>query len=110
MVLPEGSVVKGIHTAYEVNRGLDRKFTYLDTHGRPVVVLQRNNVGVEHNVAFIVNYTFSAVSLVRFSITESPALCCPSDNRETDMELFIRYIPQHAVSKMRNFYFHGGNF
>ena len=42
----------------------DKKYTYLDTGGRPVVVLTKSNVALEHNQPFIVDYTFSSISMV----------------------------------------------
>lgn len=65
VVLPEGAKPRGVQTAFEVDKGAGKKFTYLDTHGRPVILLHRTNIGIEHMVAYTVQYTFSTFSLVR---------------------------------------------
>lgn len=40
------------------------RFTYLDTTGRPVVVLHKKNVVPEHASKFSVDYSFSSTSLL----------------------------------------------
>jgi oligosaccharyltransferase complex subunit alpha (ribophorin I) len=40
-------------------------FTYLDTVGRPVLILKKKNVVPEHNQKFQVTYTFSSISLLQ---------------------------------------------
>ena len=64
MVLPEGSTLKGVNIPFLVEQSSDTKYTYLDTSGRPVVVVSKNNVVFEHNVGFTVDYSFSTISLV----------------------------------------------
>lgn len=65
-MLPEGSAVVGVEGAFTVgDTSVDRKFTYLDTSGRPVVVLRRRNLAFEQNLHFSVAYSFSTISLVR---------------------------------------------
>ncbi len=43
----------------------DKKSTYLDTVGRPVLVLTMHNVVPEHNKPFGVDYSFSAGAMMR---------------------------------------------
>lgn len=43
----------------------ERKYSYLDTSGRPVVVLRKKNVVLEHHQPVIIEYSFSTMSLVR---------------------------------------------
>jgi len=40
-------------------------YTYLDTSGRPVLILEKKNVVVEHNRLFQVTYRFSQLSLLQ---------------------------------------------
>ena len=65
VVLPEGSKVTGVGAPFDVDVSHDKKFTYLDTAGRPVVIVHKRNVGREHNQPFSVDYTFESISLVR---------------------------------------------
>lgn len=41
------------------------KFTYLDTIGRPVIVLSAENLVEQHIIDFQVNYTFNTVMLLQ---------------------------------------------
>lgn len=50
---------------FDVESSREKKFTYLDTSGRPVVVLRKKNVSYEHNQPFVVEYSFLTLSLVR---------------------------------------------
>lgn len=66
VVLPEGSTdIKPI-LPYDMEHSFDVKFTYLDTSGRPVLVLRRANVAVPELAAkFSVEYSFGAVHTLR---------------------------------------------
>jgi len=66
VILPEG--VKDIvaHPPFAVDsQGSDLHFTYLDTTGRPVLVLTKKNVVAEHNQFFQVTYHFSRLSMLQ---------------------------------------------
>eukprot|EP00898_Chlorokybus_atmophyticus_P004862 jgi/Chlat1/5377/Chrsp35S05296 len=65
IALPEGA--SGIHyeLPFAVSRSDDVKFSYLDTVGRPVLVLNKQNVVSEHNVKLKVVYKSSALSELR---------------------------------------------
>lgn len=65
VVLPEGSTVTKVKAPFFVEESSDTKYTYLDTDGRPVVVIKKKNVVFEHNVVFVVEYTFSTIHLLR---------------------------------------------
>ena len=78
MVLPEGSIIGNVEGSFEVEVSRDKKFSYLDTTGRPVVVLRKKNLSFEHHQPFIVDYSFYTLSLV------SP-LC--SGKSSADLEL-----------------------
>lgn len=48
-----------------VDQSWDKKFTYLDTAGRPVLVLKKSNVVPEHNKKFAVDYSFGFMGMIR---------------------------------------------
>lgn len=63
VVLPEGSSNLQVEIPFHVEQAQEEKFTYLDTVGRPVVVLKRKNVVAELNVQnFAVLYSFSPIA------------------------------------------------
>lgn len=64
-MLPEGSTLRGVNSPFQVDQRGDTKYTYLDTSGRPVVVVSKGNIVFEHNVGFTVDYSFSSISLVK---------------------------------------------
>ncbi|XP_074576549.1 dolichyl-diphosphooligosaccharide--protein glycosyltransferase subunit 1A [Curcuma longa] len=65
IVLPEGS--KGIIAAvpFPAKQAEEIKYSHLDIVGRPVLVLEKNNVVPEDNIYFQVYYQFSKISLLR---------------------------------------------
>ena len=63
-MLPEGSALIKVNTPFLVEQGSDTKYTYLDTGGRPVVVVSKSNIVFEHNIGFTVEYSFSKLNLV----------------------------------------------
>jgi len=66
VILPEGAKDFHAHLPFRVDsQSTDLHFTYLDTHGRPVLVINKKNVVPEHNQFFQVTYHFSRVSMLQ---------------------------------------------
>ncbi|XP_054818735.1 dolichyl-diphosphooligosaccharide--protein glycosyltransferase subunit 1A isoform X2 [Prosopis cineraria] len=65
VVLPEGSREFSASVPFPVKQWLETKISHLDLVGRPVVVLEKNNVVPEHNVHFQVYYKFNCLSMLR---------------------------------------------
>ena len=65
MVLPEGASSISAKVPFPVNQTQEVKQTYLDTAGRPVVVLHKTNLVPDHDVPFIVNYSFFRIAMLR---------------------------------------------
>ncbi|KAK7351824.1 hypothetical protein VNO77_11546 [Canavalia gladiata] len=65
VVLPEGSKDISVSVPFPVKESQETKFSHLDVVGRPVVVLEKNNVVPEHNVHFQVYYKFNCLSMLR---------------------------------------------
>lgn len=66
VVLPEGASNLQVSLPFEVHQGLDRKFTYLDSTGRPVLILKKNNVvPAAHSAKLVVDYDFNPLSMLR---------------------------------------------
>jgi len=67
IILPEGARNFDFSIPFQIDgQSFDTHFTYLDTTGRPVVVLQKKNViPREHNQLFQVSYTFSRLSMLQ---------------------------------------------
>jgi len=64
IILPEGAKDIQVNTPFLVDsQSSTTHFTYLDTTGRPVVVLNKKNIVPEHDRYFQVSYTFSSMSL-----------------------------------------------
>jgi oligosaccharyltransferase complex subunit alpha (ribophorin I) len=49
----------------DIQQSWDKKFTYLDTAGRPVLVLSKSNVVPEQNKPFAVDYSFTFTGMMR---------------------------------------------
>ncbi|KAI4336684.1 hypothetical protein L6164_015180 [Bauhinia variegata] len=64
VVLPEGSREISVSVPFPVKQRQETKFSHLDVVGRPVVVLEKNNVVPEHNEHFQVYYKFSSLSML----------------------------------------------
>eukprot|EP00270_Netrium_digitus_P003672 TRINITY_DN1433_c0_g1_i1.p1 TRINITY_DN1433_c0_g1~~TRINITY_DN1433_c0_g1_i1.p1 ORF type:complete len:617 (+),score=210.95 TRINITY_DN1433_c0_g1_i1:73-1923(+) len=65
VVLPEGATEISSNVPFEVSISNEVKFSYLDTVGRPVLVLEKTNVVLEHSVNYFqVAYKFSPVFLL----------------------------------------------
>ena len=70
VILPEGASNFQVHTPFPIDgQATGIHFTYLDTSGRPVVIIEKRNVVGEHNKNFQVTYTFS-----KFSMLHEPIL------------------------------------
>ena len=69
VVLPEGasSISADVDkvSLLSIDESRDVKYTYLDTSGRPVVVLHTTRVVPDHATKFSVDYAFGAVGLLR---------------------------------------------
>ncbi|KXZ52725.1 hypothetical protein GPECTOR_8g119 [Gonium pectorale] len=66
VVLPEGASGIEAILPYDMEKSFETKFTYLDTTGRPVLVLHRRNLASpEHSAKFSVDYSFGAVHTLR---------------------------------------------
>lgn len=59
VILPEGATITNVKIPFSVERSETKHYTYLDTTGRPVLVLQKRNVAPEHNIPVVVEYHFS---------------------------------------------------
>ncbi|KAJ7570060.1 hypothetical protein O6H91_01G105700 [Diphasiastrum complanatum] len=64
VVLPEGSKDPVVSVPFPVEITHERKYSYLDTVGRTVVVLRKENVVPEHDVHFQVYYKFNNLALL----------------------------------------------
>jgi len=66
VVLPEGSTDIKVKTPYPVKReGDERLHTYLDTVGRPVVILTKENLVENHIQDFEVHYTYRRLFMLQ---------------------------------------------
>lgn len=66
IILPEGSKDIKLKTPYDVRRDADKlHFTYLDTVGRPVVTLHKNNLVEQHIQDFELHYVFPKYMLLQ---------------------------------------------
>lgn len=65
VVLPEGASRIEASVPFEVQKAFDTKFTYLDTAGRPVLVLRKAHVTPEHATKFNVDYAFASTGILR---------------------------------------------
>lgn len=63
-MLPEGSSKINAVVPFDVDQSFETKFTYLDTSGRPVLVLHKANVVPEHATKFHVDYYFGTLSMI----------------------------------------------
>lgn len=66
VILPEGSKDIEVRTPFSVKREADSQhFTYLDTTGRPVVMLRKSALVEQHIQDFEVHYTFTRMQLLQ---------------------------------------------
>jgi Ribophorin I len=75
VVLPEGSNIVGTDVPFAVEESFGKKYTYLDTTGRPVLYLRKSNVVEEHNQEFSVTYTFNFLHLLQEPLLVGPLPC-----------------------------------
>ncbi|XP_010416555.1 PREDICTED: dolichyl-diphosphooligosaccharide--protein glycosyltransferase subunit 1A [Camelina sativa] len=64
VVLPEGSKDISVTTPFAVKQSREIKYSHLDIAGRPVVVLEKDNVVPDHNQHIQVYYKFSNINLL----------------------------------------------
>lgn len=64
VVLPEGSKEISVSVPFQTKQWNEIKYSHLDIVGRPVVVVEKNNVVPEHNIYFQVHYNFNNLSLL----------------------------------------------
>ncbi|XP_046542465.1 dolichyl-diphosphooligosaccharide--protein glycosyltransferase subunit 1-like [Haliotis rubra] len=66
IILPEGAKNIDLKTPYDVKKGSEGlHFTYLDTVGRPVIVLHKNHLVEQHIQNMEVHYTFQKMLLLQ---------------------------------------------
>lgn len=65
MVLPEGASSISAKAPFPVNQSHEIKHTYLDTTGRPVVVLHKTRVVADHDMPFTITYSFFSLKMLR---------------------------------------------
>jgi len=67
VIFPEGSSAIQWSTPFSVDYADDHElhFTHLDTTGRPVLILRKNNVVRFHNQPFLVSYQYKPVLMLR---------------------------------------------
>lgn len=65
VILPEGASNIKAKVPFQVTQTQDIRQTYLDTKGRPVVVLHKRNAVPDHDVPFTVSYTFARILMLR---------------------------------------------
>ena len=65
VILPEGASNIKAKVPFPVDQTQDIRQTYLDTTGRPVVVLHKRNAVPDHEVPFTVTYTFTRLLMLR---------------------------------------------
>ncbi len=65
VVLPEGSSHLEADFPFAVEQSMEKKYSYLDTHGRPVLVLKKQNVVPDHNMPLEVTYKFTGLAMLQ---------------------------------------------
>jgi oligosaccharyltransferase complex subunit alpha (ribophorin I) len=66
IILPEGARDIEAHAPFPIDsQSTDVHYTYLDTTGRPVLILKKKNVISDHNKFFQVTYRFSQLSMLQ---------------------------------------------
>jgi len=64
IIMPEGASNFEIDTPFPIDsKTVAHHYTYLDTSGRPVLVVTKKNIGSEHNKPFQLVYHFSTMSM-----------------------------------------------
>jgi oligosaccharyltransferase complex subunit alpha (ribophorin I) len=63
VVLPEGSRDMSVSVPFSVGQGREKKYSNLDTVGRTVVVMVKENSVLEHQFKFVqVHYRFNSLA------------------------------------------------
>ncbi|XP_041347808.1 dolichyl-diphosphooligosaccharide--protein glycosyltransferase subunit 1-like [Gigantopelta aegis] len=66
VILPEGSKNIELKTPYPIKRDKDKlHYTYLDTMGRPVIIMYKNNLVEQHIQDFELHYSFPKLLLLQ---------------------------------------------
>lgn len=65
VVLPEGSSHASAKLPFAAEEALEKKYSYLDTVGRPVLTLHKANVVPDHNAPIEITYRFASVYLLQ---------------------------------------------
>jgi len=65
VVLPEGATDLKHDLPFSVDASADRKLTYLDSAGRPVLALHKRNLVPDHNVPLTVTYRMPGLHLLQ---------------------------------------------
>jgi len=65
VVLPEGATDLKHDLPFSVDASADRKLTYLDSAGRPVLALHKRNLVPDHNVPLSVTYRMPGLHLLQ---------------------------------------------
>lgn len=77
VTLPEGASNPAVVTPFPIENQHEAKhFTYLDTTGRTVLVVEKRNVISEHNQYFQVSYHFSRLSMLHEPLLVTGAFFC----------------------------------
>ncbi len=65
VVVPEGASELKHELAFPVDVSTDKKLTYLDSAGRPVLVLNKSNLVPDHNMPLTVTYRVPGLPLLQ---------------------------------------------
>jgi len=75
VILPEGAKDARVTVPFPVDtQSTEKHYTYLDTTGRTVLVIEKRNVVKEHNQYFQVHYTYSRLSMLQEPLLVAGAL------------------------------------
>jgi oligosaccharyltransferase complex subunit alpha (ribophorin I) len=75
VILPEGAKDAHVSVPFSVDtQSTDKHYTYLDTTGRTVLVIEKRNVVKEHNQFFQVHYRYSRISMLQEPLLVAGAL------------------------------------
>ncbi|RWS28179.1 Dolichyl-diphosphooligosaccharide--protein glycosyltransferase subunit 1-like protein [Leptotrombidium deliense] len=77
IILPEGASNVRLRLPYSVNREKDQvHYTYLDTVGRPVIVLRKSNLVEQHIQDFEIHYNYNKLYMLQEPLLIVLALFC----------------------------------
>jgi len=75
IILPEGAKDARVTVPFPVDtQSTEKHYTYLDTTGRTVLVIEKRNAVREHNQYFQVHYTYSRLSMLQEPLLVAGAL------------------------------------